>query len=185
MANIGVEKWEKQMMIKRWFVGIAIGLLSLCGVHAAAFRHLNIGDGLSSRQVFQVSRDSAGCVWLFTHVGVDRYDGNEFRHYTLDEPLDAKDHLLSSTRMVCDPGGRIWVALKNGHIFSYDTATDRFVRRISLRGSHLGTARIHDLYFDGEGQLWLCLSDGLYRYDPSADRLIPQAGTVGHSFETV
>lgn len=185
MANIGVEKWKKMRMSKRWFVGIVMGMLSLCGVHAAAFRQLNIADGLSSRQVYQVSRDSAGFVWLFTHVGVDRYDGNEFRHYRLDEPLEAKDHLLSSTRMICDPEGRIWLALKNGHVFAYEAATDRFVRRIRLADFQLADARIHDFYFDAGGQLWLCLSAGLYRYDPSADRLIPQAGTPGLSFDRI
>ena len=38
---------------------------------------LGIKEGLGSRQVFQINKDSAGFVWVYTHVGIDRYDGNE------------------------------------------------------------------------------------------------------------
>lgn len=62
-------------------------------------------EGLSSRQVFQVSKDSAGFIWAYTHMGVDRYDGNEIKHYQLDETVESKDHILSSTTMTCDYSG--------------------------------------------------------------------------------
>ena len=42
---------------------------------AGSFRTLGIKEGLGSRQVFQINKDSAGFVWVYTHVGIDRYDG--------------------------------------------------------------------------------------------------------------
>ena len=32
-------------------------------------------------------------------MGVDRYDGNEIKHYQLDETVESKDHILYSTTM--------------------------------------------------------------------------------------
>ena len=51
---------------------------------AGSFRTLGIKEGLGSRQVFQIDKDSSGFVWVYTHVGIDRYDGNEIKHYKLE-----------------------------------------------------------------------------------------------------
>lgn len=81
---------------------------------AGSFRTLGIKEGLGSRQVFQINKDSAGFVWVYTHVGIDRYDGNEIKHYKLDGMVDSRDNIQSSTTMMCDKEGIVWVALKNG-----------------------------------------------------------------------
>jgi hypothetical protein len=31
------------------------------------------------------------------HMGIDRYDGNEIKHYMLDEAAESRDHIQSST----------------------------------------------------------------------------------------
>ena len=85
-------------MIKYIFT-LLIFLLQCFTLFAGSFRPLSIKEGLSSRQVFQVSKDSAGFIWAYTHMGVDRYDGNEIKHYQLDETVESKDHILSSTTM--------------------------------------------------------------------------------------
>ena len=68
-------------MIKYIFT-LLIFLLQCFTLFAGSFRPLSIKEGLSSRQVFQVSKDSAGFIWAYTHMGVDRYDGNEIKHWT-------------------------------------------------------------------------------------------------------
>lgn len=40
---------------------------------AGSFRTLGIKEGLGSRQVFQINKDSAGFVWVYTHVGIDQF----------------------------------------------------------------------------------------------------------------
>ena len=93
---------------------------------AGSFRTLGIKVGLGSRQVFQINKDSAGFVWVYTHVGIDRYDGNEIKHYKLDGMVDSRDNIQSSTTMMCDKEGIVWVALKNGKIYAYNKLTDSF-----------------------------------------------------------
>lgn len=65
-------------MIKYIFT-LLIFLLQCFTLFAGSFRPLSIKEGLSSRQVFQVSKDAAGFIWAYTHMGVDRYDGNEIK----------------------------------------------------------------------------------------------------------
>jgi len=139
---------------------------------ALSAHYLNIENGLSSRQVFQIKKDSVGFVWLFTHLGVDRYDGREFRHYKLDETLDAKDHIIALTVMACDREGQLWISLKNGKVFAYDSVKDKFVCRIQLSDYLAEGTTINQIYFDLDNRLWLSLSSGLFYYDEEADQLI-------------
>lgn len=81
------------ILIKRIFIFFLLISLPVY-LFAGAFRHLSVREGLSSRQVYQVCKDSAGFVWAYTHMGVDRYDGNEIRHYKLDETVESKDHVI-------------------------------------------------------------------------------------------
>ena len=72
-------------------------------VQHAILSELKTKEGLGSRQVFQINKDSAGFVWVYTHVGIDRYDGNEIKHYKLDGMVDSRDNIQSSTTMMCGP----------------------------------------------------------------------------------
>lgn len=106
-------------MTKYMFLLLLFGLQSLY-VAAGSFRSLSVKEGLSSRQAFQINKDSAGFIWVYTHLGVDRYDGNEIRHYTVDNTVESGSHILSSTVLTCDKPGNSWIAMKNGKIYAYD-----------------------------------------------------------------
>lgn len=96
------------------FLLLWVSVFLSADLFAGSFRTLGIKEGLGSRQVFQINKDSAGFVWVYTHVGIDRYDGNEIKHYKLDGMVDSRDNIQSSTTMMCDKEGIVWVALKNG-----------------------------------------------------------------------
>ena len=131
---------------------------------AGSFRSLSIKEGLSGRQVFQINKDSSGFVWAYTHMGIDRYDGNEIKHYKLDDTVDSKAHILSSTIMTCDKSGNIWIALKNGKIYAYDRQTDAFLLRINL-SEYLSEPVLYNILFDADNHLWLCMLKGIYSYE--------------------
>lgn len=141
--------------------------------HAQAipFRHLDVKDGLSSRQVFQIKKDTTGFVWIFTSMGIDRYDGTEFRHYKINEKIESKDHILSSSVMVCDSHGNLWVSIKNGEIYSYDRTKDDFILKIDLPDYFPEKISLNYIYFDNYDRLWICLSEGLYLFDPASEKI--------------
>ena len=160
------------------FLLLWISVFLSADLFAGSFRTLSIKEGLGSRQVFQINRDSSGFVWMYTHVGIDRYDGNEIKHYKLDGMIDSRDNIQSSTTMVCDKEGVVWVALKNGKIYSYSKQIDSFQLRIDLM-DYLLSPMLFNMLFDDENRLWLCLSEGLYFWEESTG--LSLAGLKGAS----
>ena len=159
------------VLIKRTFVFSLLVSLSTC-LLAGTFRHLSVREGLSSRQVYQVCKDSAGFVWAYTHMGVDRYDGNEIKHYQLDETSDSKDYILSFTIMKTDEKGNLWIALRNGKIYTYDKLKDVFCLQVDL-SQFVGNPILNDLEFESGEGLWLCMSTGVYFWDRENNTLSP------------
>lgn len=44
-------------------------------------------DGLPSNEVYHIIQDKAGYMWFATNRGVSRFDGNEFKTYTVGNGL--------------------------------------------------------------------------------------------------
>jgi signal transduction histidine kinase/ligand-binding sensor domain-containing protein/CheY-like chemotaxis protein/AraC-like DNA-binding protein len=136
-----------------------------------SFRHLNVEDGLSSRQTFQIIKDFMGFVWIFTSMGIDRYDGTEFRYYRLNENIESKDHILSFSTLACDPDGRLWASIKNGEIYSYDYSKDNFTLKIKLSDYFQESPDLNYIYFDNRHRFWLCLTNGLFLMNPESNEI--------------
>ena len=151
-------------VVKSAFLFLWMSVLFFPSLFAGSFRPLSVKEGLSSRQVFRVCKDSAGFLWAYTHAGIDRYDGNEIRHYKLDETVDSKEYIQPSTVMVCDRSGILWVALKSGKIYVYDRQTDAFRLRINL-SDYFPYPVLNNILFDRDNRFWICLSDGVYRWE--------------------
>lgn len=175
-----------EMLCRRYVLGTLLVLwMSVWGtadLFAGSFRSLGVKEGLSSRQVFQINKDSAGFVWAYTHMGIDRYDGNEIKHYMLDEAAESRDHIQSSTIMTCDKAGNIWVALKNGRAYVYDRQTDSFRLRVDLC-EYLPSTGLYNILFDADNHLWLCTSDGIYFWEEGTGTTL--AGLKGHGVNTL
>ncbi len=148
-----------------------IFVLQCIHIFAGSFRQLNIKDGLSSRQAYQINKDSDGFIWIFTTSGIDRYDGNEFRNYQLDKKLESRDNILSSTIMTRDQSGNIWVSLKNGKIYAYDKLKDTFVLKADLNQISPTAVILNDILFDAHNQLFVALSTGVYSLNVAANTL--------------
>ena len=151
--------------MKRFICIISI-LLFYCSstLYAATFKNMSVQEGLSSRKVFQIEKDAQGFIWAYTPVGIDRYDGNKIKHYVLDHSIDSRNHIHSSSVMTINSNGEIWIGLKNGKIYAYDRHTDSFILQIDLR-EIIPSYTLNNLQFDSKGQLWLCMTDGVYLMD--------------------
>ena len=45
------------------------------------FQNIGIDEGLSNYDVYSICQDSIGYIWIGTARGLNRYDGNSFKHY--------------------------------------------------------------------------------------------------------
>ncbi len=169
-------KPEKDLFMKkaRWL--FILLLLLPVNLHAGSFRHLNRIDGLSSRSVYSLEKDSAGFIWFFTLVGVDRYDGTAFRHYSLENIATTGKHQPFTSIRTFDNRGFPWVAHINGDIYAYDPMTDRFSLRIPLSKHTEEANSLQAIFFDNDNRLWASIASELYYFDQEANRLIHVPG---------
>ena len=111
---------------------LCIAILVLTSLHAvpglatARFRHITMEDGLSNNEIYDITQDNDGYVWLATADGLNRYDGYTFRVFRHD-PNDPTSLAANYIRSMCeDSEGRLWMATFPNGIDLYDKNTDTF-----------------------------------------------------------
>ena len=113
-------------------------------------------------QVNTVFQDKAGFIWLGTNKGLFRFDGADYRHFSVNDSLPDSP----VTAVAEDSLGRIWIGHQNGKIAYLEKNT---VRIFEPREGNAVEA-ISDILFDSQGRLWFSTrNDGLYYY--VSDRL--------------
>ena len=69
-------------------------------------KHYNIKDGLSHRNVYCTFQDSRGFIWIGTQAGLQRFDGQNFQHFSKE-----KNGLLGNEvhQIIEDDNGWLWL----------------------------------------------------------------------------
>lgn len=178
------------MTTGKYSIIVSLLLLLSININAASFRYLNIENGLSSRKVLQITNDAAGYLWLITQRGIDRFDGTEIRHYTLDDSISPKDYLSASPIMANDREGNLTIALPSGKIYTFNPLKDRFnllmdLSQMTESGATTDGLPLNNIYYDKENRLWLCTPSGLYTPDHTRKELIPIATFDGEAIRII
>ena len=90
-------------------------LLSLA-VSSQTYKYIGIEEGLSNQKIYRIQKDARGYMWFLTHVGIDRYNGKEIKHYKLKEGDRELDPLLNINWTYLDKTGTLLVTGKQGRI---------------------------------------------------------------------
>lgn len=105
-------------------------------------------EGLIQSQVRALLEDDKGFLWLGTHRGVSKFDGQRFTNYTTKSyPKQAGNFL---TDLLEDLRGRIWIATDKG-LSRFD---GRSFRTYSTREG-LPSPDIQSLLQDQDGRIWV------------------------------
>lgn len=146
-------------------------LLSLMGGRSASLmftRYQRAGSGLSNNAVRKLYEDSRGFIWVGTHKGLNRYDGNRFKIYDrTDFGIDSD--FINVIRE--DVDGNLWIGTDNGVVI-YQYSTDRFVRLRDILTGESSLSCPNDRIFaierNSRGVMWVSSRDcGLYSWDPA------------------
>ena len=138
--------------------------------YAQRFRTIGVQDGLSDGFVRGIECDSEGYMWFATLDGLNRYDGYNFKKYTLSElghNSDVFDSVLE------DAAGHLWVKSPND-AFLYDRLTDRLTDDLSpaLDDAGIEERSVRNVLVDEEKNLWVQAEDKVYIYYPSREALV-------------
>jgi hypothetical protein len=70
-----------------------------------SYVHYDTKDGLAGSTVYDMCQDKEGFIWFATETGLSRYDGKNFKNYTVSDGLPDNEIL----RVFADSRGRVWI----------------------------------------------------------------------------
>jgi diguanylate cyclase (GGDEF)-like protein len=136
------------------------------------FRTYGPEVGLESSAVTRVEQDSIGFIWAGTQDGLYRYDGQQFTRYGLDEGLPS----TFIDAIVATKDGGLWVSTTRG-IVRWDGSRFRVPTGLSL----LRHLEPNAIAVDDHDTLWVAHGEGLFRYVPSKNLLVPVPAWTGEA----
>ena len=84
-------------------------------------QHWDVKDGLDHRQVYRTFQDKKGFIWVYTHQGLNQFDGNKFKW--VDRRNDTQAHIFmwgQYDNIIDDSAGRIWQTIAINGVTIYD-----------------------------------------------------------------
>ncbi len=174
----------KQLHSKiRMIILIAVAVMILFSPRLAVFAQENFtsdysqtkyteDDGFESGEANCISQSASGYIWVGTDSGLYRYDGSQFRKFSLGEDSDSSSYMINS--ILAASNGNLYVGTENYGLFIYKDG--RFNRISNSTEDEITTVR--GLYEDEEGKIWLATSSGIYYYESGEMTLVADDDVV-------
>ncbi|HEY0676906.1 MAG TPA: two-component regulator propeller domain-containing protein [Chitinophagaceae bacterium] len=70
-----------------------------------SYAHYDVRDGLASSVVYDAANDKDGFMWFATETGLSRFDGTQFRNFTIQDGLPDNEIM----KLYVDSKGRVWI----------------------------------------------------------------------------
>ena len=130
--------------------------------------NLNTDNGISSARVYSIVEAEDGAIWISTKRGVDRYNGQQVRNYTLATDMQFSDACGRNIKLTKNSQQHIYAYDNKGKIYIYNKVKDTFQLQVNLMNVLGGSVMLNDLLVDDKGCFWMALDRGVYRmYPPS------------------
>lgn len=152
--------------LKIWFCWVIfLGCLPHGKAQPYYFNRYQINDGLSNNTVICSMQDSFGFLWFGTKDGLDRFDGNNFKHFDiLNEVRNTIANNIIS--LVEDEHKNIWIGTDQG-IYIYNPFKESF----RLLSKEFANADVPVIVIDNHNTIWF-IADGIVHHH------IPQKNTT-------
>ena len=130
--------------------------------------NLNTDNGLSSARVYSIVEAEDGAMWISTKRGVDRYNGQQVRNYTLATDMQFSDASGRNIKLTKDSQQHIYAYDNKGKIYIYNKVKDTFQLKVNLMNVLGGSVVLNDLLVDDKGCFWMALDRGVYMMAPQS-----------------
>lgn len=129
------------------------------------FSHLNNTNGLSNNQVEAIFKDSRGFLWFGTNMGLNRYDGINFKTYRHQKGNNRSPLFDRFNRIQEDINGNLW--LRSGAYMIYDWKSETFINNIDSVLNTMGLPPSPNIIeIDKKKNIYIAYSGkGIYKYD--------------------
>lgn len=148
-------------------------LFSFCNLFLFAqisnqLTHYSVADGLPQNRVSGIYEDRTGFIWIPTHDGLARYDGENFNNYlnALSGGTTVKDSRLD--QLMEDRFGNIWAKSNLGQIYRLNTSTNSIDIISNLIEQNYPGFETTSMTKVSSGAIWLSSSKmGCFCFDDS------------------
>lgn len=135
---------------------------------------INDRQGLPQGFISGIVQDRQGFIWIATHDGLCRYDGNRLKVFREGRNTTGKSSMpfSSISSLSIDHQGRIWIISELGELAMFDPLTETFTDILKqlthLRVPYIGARHY---YPDRQNRLWMAFENkGLVCYDMTTRR---------------
>ncbi len=101
-----------------------VGHSALQNNHFSLIKTFTEKNGLSSNQIYDITQDRRGFLWIATENGVSRFDGVRFYNYSVSHGLPSNDVIQIFT----DKNGRVWANCYMKPLSYFDEKANRFIK---------------------------------------------------------
>ena len=132
------------------------------------FRSYGVAEGLPSANIYTVTQDHAGYLWIGTHGGLVRYDSREFRVFRHDPKQPASLPANDVSALLVDRAGRLWAGGENTGLNLYEPAIGGFRHWLHdpNREDSLSANDLMAIAEDKSGAIWVGVyAGGLNKLD--------------------
>src|SRR5512133_882225 len=145
--------------MKRLIFVISVSFIAILAFPAdisqIKFEFVTVDNGLSQGIVEEIFQDSQGYIWIGTHDGLNRYDGQDFTVYRRErnDPQSLASNWVYS--VIEDKEGKLWIG--SDGLNRYDPVTDK-MSRIPVNSNDPNAyhgGRIYQITLDYDSTLWL------------------------------
>jgi len=125
------------------------------------FEHIGQKQGLKQKEIWCITQDKQGYLWLGTHNGLLRYDGYKFRTYKHQPDDSTTIHQNQIRALFMDSRGWLWIGTTNG-LSLYDQNRDSFLQ-ISILSESFKKLEysVKSISEDKAGVIWVGTRYGL------------------------
>lgn len=130
--TVSMIKYDKKIILLASIILISLSAKS----QQYEFSHLRSTDGLSNNQVESIFKDSRGYLWIGTNMGLNRYDGINFKVYKNirnDDRSPLYDRIIGMSE---DCGGNLWI--KGESYIIYDWRKESFINNMDSVLNEMG-----------------------------------------------
>jgi len=122
---------------------------------------LSVEHGLSSHRINDLVFDNQGFLWAATDIGLNRYDGYNFKHISLALSTSAQTENKKIKKLSYDNNGILWM-ISDACVIRLMDNQGRSQELACMTENTYG--EVIDILFQDDGTLWILTKTGLLKY---------------------
>jgi ligand-binding sensor domain-containing protein len=139
-------------------------------------------EGLSQVTINDMVLDDSGFLWIATQEGVNRFDGNLFKHFKHSKKDSTGLSGNFITKLFKDSKGYIWIGTARNGLNIYDPLR-KIIRKVIVPEIDLTNSTVNGIIEGPESKIWVAFEkEGVLKLDPqNYDGHLKLDSTIGYN----